>query len=78
MSKWNDDGWRVASWMWIALVCVLFGCAIYWAAQSKTPDMPFSAWLASASRDDVWLYAFSCVASGVGVARAVVRSSSRP
>jgi len=56
--------------MWIAIIFALFACAIYWAASSRTtPDMPFSVWLAQSSRDDVWLYAMSIVATGVAAGR---------
>lgn len=69
MNKWKDDGWRVATWMWIAFIFILFGCAIYWSALSKTPDMPFSAWLAQSSRDDVWMFGFGMIATGVAAGR---------
>lgn len=65
----SDDGWRVATWMWIVLILAAFGYAIYWAAMSKSPDMPFSVWLSQASRDEVWLFGFGVVSVGVAVGR---------
>lgn len=71
MDKWKDNGWQVATWMWTVFAFITFGCAIYWSAMGKTTNMPFSAWLAQASRDDVWLFWFGVVAVGVAAGRII-------
>ena len=69
-----DKFWVIFTWTCITAIVV---GACWWGHSRRAPDLPFAAWLASASRDDVWIYGFTIVACGVAVGRFVVRSSPK-
>jgi hypothetical protein len=66
----SDNFWSIAS------LCCLMGViagTIWWVVVHRTPDAPFTEWLATASRDDVFNFLFSAVTVGVMLGRVLVR-----
>jgi hypothetical protein len=65
-----DKFWRILTW---TTIIGLFVGGCWWAYSTRTPDLPFNAWLMTASRDDVWRACFGCVAAGVAFGRIITR-----
>jgi hypothetical protein len=63
-----DKFWRILTW---SLVLGAMVGATWWACTCSTPDLPFAAWLADASRNDVWGFLFGCIVSGVAAGRLI-------